>query len=139
MDDLTKEIASLIIVDDDEIFRKRLLSAMEKKGYYVTGFGTIKESIQYIEKTPPNYAVIDLRLGDGNGLQVVSVLSKLKPECKIVILTGYGNIPTAVAAVEEGACDYLAKPADERAREQENKRAREQASKSTRKQKSKRA
>ena len=112
MDDLTKEIASLIIVDDDEIFRKRLLSAMEKKGYYGIGFGTVKESIQYIEKTPPNYAVIDLRLEDGNGLQVVSVLSKLKPECKIVILTGYGNIPTAVAAVKEGACDYLAKPAD---------------------------
>ena len=103
MDDLTKEIASLIIVDDDEIFRKRLLSAMEKKGYYGIGFGTVKESIQYIEKTPPNYAVIDLRLEDGNGLQVVSVLSKLKPECKIVILTGYGNIPTAVAAVSAGA------------------------------------
>ena len=112
MDNLNKEIASLIIVDDDEIFRKRLMSAMEKKGYYVTGFGTVKESIQYIEKTPPNYAVIDLRLGDGNGLQVVSVLSKLKPECKIVILTGYGNIPTAVAAIKEGAIDYLAKPAD---------------------------
>ena len=112
MDDLTKEIASLSIVDDDEIFRKRLLSAMEKKGYYGIGFGTVKESIQYIEKTPHNYAVIDLRLEDGNGLQVVSVLSKLKPECKIVVLTGYGNIPTAVAAVKEGAIDYLAKPAD---------------------------
>ena len=65
MDELTKEIASLIIVDDDEIFRKRLLSAMEKKGYHGIGFGTVKESIQYIEKTPPNYAVIDLRLEYG--------------------------------------------------------------------------
>ena len=68
MDELTKEIASLIIVDDDEIFRKRLLSAMETRGYHGIGFVTVKESIQYIEKNPHNYAVMDLRLEDGNGI-----------------------------------------------------------------------
>ena len=112
MGNLSKDTDTLVLVDDDEIFRKRLLTAMEKKGYEGVGFATVRESIEYIQKTPPKFAVIDLRLEDGNGLKVVSELSKLKPDCKIVILTGYGNIPTAVAAVKEGACDYLAKPAD---------------------------
>ncbi len=112
MENLNREVDTLILVDDDEIFRKRLLSAMEKRGYTGVGFASVKDSIDYIRQKPPRFAVIDLRLEDGNGLQVVSELSKIRPECKIVILTGYGNIPTAVAAVKEGACDYLAKPAD---------------------------
>ena len=112
MENENKELDTLLLVDDDEIFRKRLLLAMERKGYFVVGFASVKESLTYIKNSPPKFAVVDLRLDDGNGLQVVSELSKLREDCKIVILTGYGNIHTAVAAVKEGACDYLAKPAD---------------------------
>ena len=112
MENYNTDLETLLLVDDDEIFRKRLLSAMERKGYSVVGFATVKESLVYIKSSPPKFAVIDLRLQDGNGLQIVSELSKIRQDCKIVILTGYGNIPTAVAAVKEGACDYLAKPAD---------------------------
>ena len=112
MEIYNSDLDTLLLVDDDEIFRKRLLAAMERKGYSVVGFATVEESLVYIKKTPPKFAVIDLRLQDGNGLQIVSELSKINKDCKIVILTGYGNIPTAVAAVKEGACDYLAKPAD---------------------------
>ena len=112
MENENKELDTLLLVDDDEIFRKRLLLAMERKGYDVVGFASVKESLTYIKNSPPKFAVVDLRLDDGNGLQVVSELSKLREDCKIIILTGYGNIPTAVAAVKEGACDYLAKPAD---------------------------
>ena len=107
MENENKELDTLLLVDDDEIFRKRLLLAMERKGYFVVGFASVKESLTYIKNSPPKFAVVDLRLNDGNGLQVVSELSKLREDCKIVILTGYGNIPTAVAAVKEGACDYL--------------------------------
>ena len=112
MENYNTDLDTLLLVDDDEIFRKRLLAAMERKGYSVVGFATVEESLLYIKNTPPKFAVIDLRLQDGNGLQIVSELSKIRQDCKIVILTGYGNIPTAVAAVKEGACDYLAKPAD---------------------------
>ena len=112
MENYNTDLETLLLVDDDEIFRKRLLSAMERKGYSVVGFATVKESLAYIKSSPPKFAVIDLRLQDGNGLQIVSELSKIRQDCKIVILTGYGNIPTAVAAIKEGAIDYLAKPAD---------------------------
>ena len=94
---------SLMILDDDEVFRNRLITAMKRKGY---------DAKSFLSQKFPKYAVIDLRLDDGNGLEIVSLLSKKRPDSKIVMLTGYGNIPTAVAAVKEGACDYLAKPAD---------------------------
>ena len=103
---------SLLILDDDEIFCKRLQTAMSRKGFDSYGAYSIKEAKELLKNSIPKYAVIDLRLGDGNGLEVVSIISKQRKDSKIIILTGYGNIPTAVAAVKEGACDYLSKPAD---------------------------
>ena len=75
MENENKELDTLLLVDDDEIFRKRLLLAMERKGYDVVGFASVKESLAYIKNRPPQFAVVDLRLDDGNGLQVVSELS----------------------------------------------------------------
>ena len=106
------EDKSLLIVDDDNPFRDRLARSMEKKGFKVTQAESVKSGIQKARETKPAFAVIDLRLGDGNGLEVVKEIQNSKKESKIIMLTGYGNIPTAVAAVKAGAIDYLAKPAN---------------------------
>ena len=103
---------TLLIVDDDDPLRGRLSRAMEKKGFLVKEAKSIKESIELVKKSPPNFALIDLRLEDGNGLDVVKELSKRRKDSRIVMLTGYGNLPTAVAAVKAGAIDYIAKPVD---------------------------
>jgi len=103
---------SLLIVDDDGPFRDRLARSMEKKGFKVTQAESVKSAIQKARENKPAFAVIDLRLGDGNGLEVVNEIQKSKKESRIIMLTGYGNIPTAVAAVKAGAIDYLAKPAN---------------------------
>ena len=103
---------SLLIVDDDNPFRDRLARSMEKKGFKVTQAESVKSAIQKVKENKPAFAVIDLRLGDGNGLEVVNEIQKLKKESRIIMLTGYGNIPTAVAAIKAGAIDYLAKPAN---------------------------
>ena len=103
---------SLLIVDDDNTFRERLSRAMEKKGFLVSQAEGVKSGIASINTKSPAFAVVDLRLGDGNGLEVVKELQKLNSKSKIIMLTGYGNIPTAVAAIKQGAIDYLAKPAD---------------------------
>ena len=102
----------LLILDDDKPFRERLGKAMERRGFDVTMAETTAEAIVAIKKTPPTFAVFDLRLEDGSGLDVVPLLREMRPDSRIVILTGYGNIATAVAAVKAGAVDYLAKPAD---------------------------
>lgn len=117
MDDLnTQDVIgpdpSLLLVDDDEPFLKRLARAMEKRGFDVRTAGTVAEGRQLAETAPPAFAVIDLRLGDGNGLDVVEALRQRRPDCRVVVLTGYGAIATAVAAVKIGATDYLSKPAD---------------------------
>ena len=103
---------SLLIVDDDNPFRDRLARAMEKKGFSVSQAEGVKKGIDLINLKKPAFAVVDLRLGDGNGLEVVKELQLSNSNCKIIMLTGYGNIPTAVAAIKQGAIDYLAKPAD---------------------------
>ena len=103
---------SLLIVDDDNPFRDRLARSMEKKGFKVTQAESVKSAIQKAREDKPAFAVIDLRLEDGNGLEVVNEIQKSKKESRIIMLTGYGNIPTAVAAVKAGAIDYLAKPAN---------------------------
>ena len=103
---------SLLILDDDDPLRGRLSRAMEKKGFAVKEAKTVAEGLQIVKKTPPSFALIDLRLEDGNGLDVVKELSKIKNTARIVMLTGYGNLPTAVAAVKAGAIDYIAKPVD---------------------------
>jgi len=103
---------SLLILDDDDPFRGRLGRAMEKKGFIVKEAKNVEEGLKIAQNTPTSFAVVDLRLEDGSGLEVVKTLHKSKKECRIVMLTGYGNLPTAVAAVKAGAIDYIAKPVD---------------------------
>jgi two-component system response regulator RegA len=104
--------ASLLLVDDDAPFLTRLARAMEKRGFAVTTAGSVAEGKTVADSMPPAYAVVDLRLEDGTGLAVVERLREARPDCRIVVLTGYGAIATAVAAVKIGATDYLSKPAD---------------------------
>jgi len=103
---------SLLIVDDDNPLRDRLARAMEKKGFKVVQAESVKQGISQAKNTPPAFAVIDLRLSDGSGLEVVKEIKKFKKSSRVIMLTGYGNIPTAVAAVKAGAIDYIPKPAD---------------------------
>jgi two-component system response regulator RegA len=103
---------SLLIVDDDNPFRERLARAMEKKGFEVFQAESVQKGIQTVKDKKPAFAVVDLRLSDGSGLEVVKQIQNSNSTSRIIMLTGYGNIPTAVAAIKEGAIDYLAKPAD---------------------------
>ncbi len=103
---------SLLLVDDDEAFVRRLARAMEKRGFAVEVAMSVAEGRAAADARPPAYAVCDLRLEDGNGLDVVEVIRERRPESRVIVLTGYGAIATAVAAVKIGAIDYLSKPAD---------------------------
>jgi two-component system response regulator RegA len=106
------EDKTLLLVDDDETFVRRLARAMEKRGFAPEVALTVAEGRAFVEARTPPYAVVDLRLEDGNGLDVVELLRERRPDARIVVLTGYGAIATAVAAVKMGASDYLSKPAD---------------------------
>jgi two-component system response regulator RegA len=103
---------TLLIVDDDKSFLQRLARAMEGRGFTVTMAESVADGLSQVEKGAPAFAVVDMRLGDGNGLDVISAMKKRRPEARAIILTGYGNIATAVNAVKLGAVDYLAKPVD---------------------------
>lgn len=103
---------TLLIVDDDEPFRQRLARAMEQRGFAVTSAMSVAEGIAAARSRPTAFAVIDLKLDDGSGLDVVSALHEARADARVVVLTGFGNIATAVAAVKAGAIDYLPKPAD---------------------------
>ncbi len=114
-DDIGADIGvdrSLLLLDDDEPFVKRLAKAMEKRGFLPETAESVAAGKAIAMARPPAYAVVDLRLEDGNGLDVVELLRERRPDCRIVVLTGYGAIATAVAAVKIGATDYLSKPAD---------------------------
>lgn len=102
----------LLIIDDDKAFLQRIARAMELRGYRVETADTVADGLSAVLRHPPAFAVIDLRLGDGNGLDVIEALRKVRPDARVIVLTGYGNIATAVTAVKLGAVDYLAKPAD---------------------------
>jgi two-component system response regulator RegA len=103
---------TLLLVDDDAPLLNRLARAMEKRGFTVQTAGSVAEGIAAAGAAPPDYAVVDLRLADGSGLDVVAALRSARSDTRIVMLTGYGAIATAVAAVKAGAVDYLPKPAD---------------------------
>src|SRR6202047_5437941 len=103
---------SLLIVDDDKPFLQRLARAMESRGFIVDTADSVAEGIRKAEAGPPAYAVVGLRREDGNGLDVIELIRKRRPDSRMVVLTGYGNIATAVTAVKLGPVDYLAKPAD---------------------------
>ena len=104
--------ASLLLVDDDKPFVTRLARAMEGRGFAVDTAESVEEAVAKARANPPAYAVVDMRLGDGNGLDVVAAIREGRDDVRTVILTGYGNIATAVTAVKLGAVDYLSKPAD---------------------------
>ena len=103
---------SLLIVDDDAPLRERLARAMEKKGFEVAQAESVKSAIIHLKTSTPAFAVVDLRLQDGSGLDVVKEIQKVKKESRIIMLTGYGNIPTTVEAIKAGAIDYISKPTD---------------------------
>ena len=103
---------SLLIVEDDKSFLQRLARAMETRGFVVTTAESVADGLLQVEKAAPAFAVVDMQLGDGNGLDVISAMKRRRPEARAIILTGYGNIATAVNAVKLGAVDYLAKPVD---------------------------
>ncbi len=103
---------SLLIVDDDKPFQTRLGRAMEARGFTVRTASSVAEGLLEIKQSSPAFAIVDLRLGDGSGLDVIGELKKRRPDARGIVLTGYGNIITAVTAVKLGAFDYLAKPAD---------------------------
>jgi len=103
---------SLLIVDDDAPLCQRLARAMERRGFVVATADGVASGVAAASAHPPAFAVVDLRLGDGSGLEIVTALRERRPGARIVVLTGYGNIATAVAAVKAGALDYLPKPAD---------------------------
>jgi two-component system response regulator RegA len=103
---------TLLIVEDDKSFLQRLARAMELRGFEVRTAESVDEGLHQVDASPPAFAVVDMRLGDGNGLDVVSMLKQRRPDSRAIVLTGYGNIATAVNAVKIGAVDYLSKPAD---------------------------
>ena len=106
------EERTLLIVDDDEPFRARLSRAMESRRFVVDAAGGITDAVELARTSRPAFAVVDLKLLDGSGLDIVPELREIRADMRIIILTGYGNIATAVAAVKQGAVDYQAKPAD---------------------------
>jgi len=112
LDELLNKDRSLLLVDDDKAWLVRLERAMLRRGFDVRIADTVAAGLAAVTQDPPAYAVVDLRLDDGNGLSIVSMLSELRSDARAVVLTGYGNIATAVTAVKLGATDYLAKPAD---------------------------
>ncbi len=117
MDDLADAVTelkdrTLLLLDDDAPLRNRLGRALESRGFTMTLAASVSEAMSAVKSTPPAFAVLDMRLEDGNGLQVCEALQAARPDAKIIMLTGYGAIATAVAAIKAGAIDYLAKPAD---------------------------
>ena len=103
---------TLLIVDDDKPFLQRLARAMQTRGFTVRTAESVADGLMQLEIASPAFAVVDLRLGDGNGLDVISALKARRPDARAIVLTGYGNIATAVNAVKLGAVDYLSKPVD---------------------------
>ena len=117
MTDLSAEIAglsdkTLLVLDDDAPLRTRLGRALEQRGFEPILVGSVAEALAAVRTHPPAFAVLDMRLEDGTGLKVVEAVRDARPDAKIIMLTGYGNIATAVQAVKAGAVDYLSKPAD---------------------------
>src|SRR5476651_2572333 len=117
MTDLEKAVAglrdaSLLLLDDDAPLRNRLGRALEARGFRATLVESVEKALEAVAAAPPAFAVLDMRLEDGSGLKVVEALREARPDARIIMLTGYGNIATAVAAVKAGAVDYLSKPAD---------------------------
>ena len=102
----------LLIVDDDLSFRERLARSMEKKGFIVEAYSNSKSTSERIKQKKFDFAIVDMRLEDGSGLELIKLIKSESPNTRSLLLTGYGNIATAVAAIKSGAIDYLPKPAE---------------------------
>lgn len=102
---------TLLLVDDDDAFRSRLARALTERGFAVTAFASVEATLSEFPDSP-EYAVLDLRMGGASGLELLKVLRERDPSTKVVMLTGYGSIPTAVEATRLGAAGYLTKPTD---------------------------
>ena len=98
---------TLLILEDDAPLRNRLCRAMEKRGFDVVDAGSVNDGIDLVRKVAPAFAILDMKLDDGTGLSLVPELRKKRSDCRIIMLAGFGNIATAVAAVKAGAVDYL--------------------------------
>ncbi|EMD84054.1 ActR/PrrA/RegA family redox response regulator transcription factor [Pacificimonas flava] len=107
-----KSLGTLLLVDDDQSFRQRLELTLARRGYDVVAASSLAEARERAGRVRPTHAVLDMKLEDGTGLELVAELRDQRPDIRIVMLTGYGNLTTAVAAIKAGAVDYLAKPAD---------------------------
>ena len=105
-------IKELVIVDDDYPFRERLSQSMLKKGFNVESFSNARDTVNRIKDKKFDYAIVDMKLNDGSGLELINLITQSNPKTKSLLLTGYGNIATAVAAIKSGAIDYLPKPAE---------------------------
>jgi two-component system response regulator RegA len=110
--DLNLDGKKLLIVDDDQVWLNQLSRAMTRRGLLVFEAQSVEKALNILTKQKFDYGVIDLRLDDGDGLEIISELRKLNPNSKSIILTGFGNIANAVSAIKLGAVDYLAKPAN---------------------------
>jgi two-component system response regulator RegA len=102
----------VLVVDDDDTYRTALGRAFERRGFEVLAAGSVAEALEMVERAAPDFASIDLRMPGASGLELVRRLTALHPNVRVVVLTGYGSIATAVEAVKLGAADYLTKPAD---------------------------
>lgn len=106
------DLPTLLLVDDDDTFRGVLKRALEKRGYAVCDANSVENALPLAEENPPEFAVIDLKMNGASGLVLVQRLHELDPNTRIVMLTGYASIATAVEAIKLGATQYLSKPAN---------------------------
>jgi two-component system, response regulator RegA len=104
--------SSLLVVEDDDVLRRRLARAFRERGFHVREAAGAAEAVRLAQEEPPSHAIVDLRLGERSGIDVVRALCGATPGVAVVVLTGYGSIATALAAVRLGARHYLTKPAD---------------------------
>lgn len=107
-----KQTYSILLVDDEEVFRRRLAQAFSRRGFTVYEAGDFDAAVAVLNESSPELALIDLRMPGRSGLELVAEAKRLRPEIKIVVLTGYGSIATASQAIKLGALYYLPKPAD---------------------------
>ena len=103
---------SLLLVDDDDAFRRVLARAMDRRGYAVTAAADVAAALTAAQLQPPEFAVVDLKMPGDSGLVLIEKLIELDPNTRIVMLTGYASIATAIEAIKLGATHYLAKPVD---------------------------
>ena len=109
---MTGQVSRLLLVDDDVTFCAVLQRAFERRGFAVAVAHNANEALEAAEEFRPSHAVVDLKLGDDSGLHLIKPFLSLNPGMRIIVLTGYGSISTAVKAIKDGASNYLAKPVD---------------------------